>query len=202
MHLQKLTCSTPMLLPPRQVNVGSMLPITATQFGVNRMLEQAYLRTFDGQQPNVMGKIAMAMGAGGASAFFGCPTEFVVIQQQKNCRPLFTEASHIFKNYGPLILYKGLVSFRARLGEGHVCHAEYRRLHNCAPRWHHLYSLPFHAPPPRGGITCIDCSSMHPPPPSPAPTAERNYHAGKPVRHGVPGSCPHAQAAAATDKGG
>lgn len=91
-----------------QINAGSMFPITACQFGMNRFLEQKYSQYYDAVLDD-RSKIGVAMAAGSASAFLGCPAEYVVIQQQRHCRPLGAELKHIFTERGPLALYRGLV---------------------------------------------------------------------------------------------
>ena len=52
-----------------------MLPITATQFGMNRFLEQTYKQVFNTEKLGNGGTVAVAMGAGATSAFLGCPAE-------------------------------------------------------------------------------------------------------------------------------
>ncbi len=90
------------------MNICSMFPITATQFGSNRFLEQAYER-FLGEKPGVGGTVVVAMGAGATSGFLGCPSEFIVIHQQKTGRSLLATTTDLLRTYGPLKLYKGLV---------------------------------------------------------------------------------------------
>lgn len=91
-----------------QINAGAMLPITATQFGMNRFLDGIWRQT-TGDAPGDGGRVIVAMGAGTASAFFGCPAEFVMIQQQKTGRRLLTEFKSIISTYGAAKMYKGLV---------------------------------------------------------------------------------------------
>ena len=50
-----------------------------------------------------------ATGAGAASSLVGCPAELLMIQQQKDGRPLMQEAQRIVAKYGPTGLYRGLV---------------------------------------------------------------------------------------------
>lgn len=86
-----------------------MLPITATQFGVNRLLEQTYRTAFQ-RAPGDGGTIAIAMGAGVCSSVFGCPAEYMMIQQQKSGRSLLAELKHTVQAHGALKPFKGLVS--------------------------------------------------------------------------------------------
>eukprot|EP00887_Chlorella_sp_A99_P001559 scaffold8.g1559.t1 len=96
------------------MNSGAMLPITASQFGMNRLLEQSLKRGLDIEELGSAGRIGVAMGAGSFSALFGAPAEFVVIQQQKSGRSLAAEARHIVAEHGLLKVYKGLVPTVAR----------------------------------------------------------------------------------------
>ena len=89
-----------------------MLPITATQFGMNRLLEQTVRQASGREDLGNLGRIAVAMGAGVCSAPFGCAAEFVMIQQQKSGRTLPTEFSHVLGTHGPAKLLKGLVRAR------------------------------------------------------------------------------------------
>jgi len=86
-----------------------MLPITATQFGMNRVFDGVYRNVF-GTQPDSAGRIMVAMAAGSSSAVFGCSAEFVMIQQQRSGRPLLAEIKHIVSTNGPMTVYKGFVS--------------------------------------------------------------------------------------------
>lgn len=61
--------------PYLQVSAGAMLPITAVQFGMNRALEQTYRRVTGADKLTTGGTVAVALGAGAASAFLGCPAE-------------------------------------------------------------------------------------------------------------------------------
>lgn len=90
------------------VSAGAMLPITAVQFGMNRALEQTYRRVTGADKLSMGGTVGVALGAGGASAFLGCPAEFVMIQQQKRGGSLPTEFRHIVNTYGALKPFKGL----------------------------------------------------------------------------------------------
>ncbi len=85
-----------------------MLPITATQFGVNRLLEQSFATAFN-RQPGELEHVASAAVAGATSAFIACAAEMIMIQQQKNGRSLGTEARQLVSTYGIAKLYKGIV---------------------------------------------------------------------------------------------
>ena len=61
--------------PHLQISAGAMLPITAVQFGMNRALEQTYRRVTGADKLTTGGTVAVALGAGAASAFLGCPAE-------------------------------------------------------------------------------------------------------------------------------
>ncbi|CAL5225283.1 g8081 [Coccomyxa viridis] len=91
------------------VNLGSIAPITAIQFGVHRILEAA-----QGEEVSQLGQIGAATGAGAASSLVGCPAELLMIQQQKHGRPLMQEAQRIVAKYGPTGLYRGLTGTAIR----------------------------------------------------------------------------------------
>jgi hypothetical protein len=90
-----------------------MLPITAVQFGTNRLLETAYIKAH-GHAPGTAAGLGVAMAAGAASALVSCPAEFIIIQQQRCGRSLGAELKHTFAERGALTAYKGLVSEKMR----------------------------------------------------------------------------------------
>jgi hypothetical protein len=86
-----------------------MLPITATQFGMNKLLEQSFDKTLGPSGEGHTRAIAIAMGAGACSAAFSCPAEMVMIQQQKSGMGLLAETKQIISKYGLAPgMYKGL----------------------------------------------------------------------------------------------
>jgi solute carrier family 25 (mitochondrial citrate transporter), member 1 len=91
------------------VNIGSMLPIVACQFGMNRYLDDAYRRIV-GEAPSTAGSVAIAMGAGATSGFIGAPSEYIVIQQQKYGGTMGQEFKRAVAARGIFAIYKGLVS--------------------------------------------------------------------------------------------
>lgn len=109
----KIVVTTFTALNCLQMNVGTMLPITAVQFGMNRVLEKAYIKAYD-HPPGTAAGLGVAMGAGAASAFVSCPAEYVIIQQQRYGRSLMAELKHTIAERGALIAYKGLVSEKIR----------------------------------------------------------------------------------------
>lgn len=86
-----------------------MFPITATQFGMNRLLEQTYNDVL-GAAPGNVGKVGVAAAAGTTSAFLGCPAEYLMIQQQRHNRALGAELRHTLSTRGFLGVYRGIVS--------------------------------------------------------------------------------------------
>jgi solute carrier family 25 citrate transporter 1 len=66
---------------PTQVGVMAMAPITASQFGTNRVVQQ-FLAGSEGAKLTGLQTFASAAIAGGVSAFIASPTELIVIQQQ------------------------------------------------------------------------------------------------------------------------
>jgi len=58
-----------------------MAPITASQFGTNRIMEQAIAK-YTGKDLTVVGRFGAAAVAGAVSSLIGTPTELIIIQQQ------------------------------------------------------------------------------------------------------------------------
>jgi hypothetical protein len=113
--------------------MGSIAPITATQFGTNRIAEQwlrelrrrpaaaasaaaASLSSSSGggssSSPNAelsgADRFACAAVAGGVSAAVATPTELVIIQQQKRCAPLAATVRDFFSRHSGASLFRGL----------------------------------------------------------------------------------------------
>lgn len=84
-----------------------MLPITATQFGMNRLLEQTFSQVL-GTGGGHSRTLFIALGAGASSALFSCPAEMVMIQQQKSGRSLMAELRQLTSTLGIMSVYKGL----------------------------------------------------------------------------------------------
>lgn len=92
-----------------QVNAGSIAPITAIQFGANRFYEIT-AKKLTGRDSGQLGQVGIAMAAGSTSSLVSGPAELIMIQQQRNARPLMTEAKAYISRHGLLGLYRGLVS--------------------------------------------------------------------------------------------
>lgn len=73
-----------------QINAASIAPITASQFGTHRILEQALIKASGGKEPTSLGRFGCAAGAGAVSAMICTPTELIIIQQQvhRHCSQL------------------------------------------------------------------------------------------------------------------
>jgi hypothetical protein len=65
-----------------QINMGSIAPITASQFGTNRLMEKLLLQRSGQQELGTQGRFSCAAVAGTVSALVATPTELVIIQQQ------------------------------------------------------------------------------------------------------------------------
>lgn len=65
-----------------QINMGSIAPITASQFGTNRLMEKLLLQRSGQQELGTMGRFSCAAVAGTVSALVATPTELIIIQQQ------------------------------------------------------------------------------------------------------------------------
>jgi hypothetical protein len=98
--------------------MGSIAPITATQFGTNRIAEQ-WLRglrrrpstsTDNSSTAELSGvdRFACAAVAGGVSAAVATPTELIIIQQQKHCAPLAATVRGFASRYSAPSLFRGL----------------------------------------------------------------------------------------------
>lgn len=70
------------LLLHLQINMGSIAPITASQFGTNRLMEKLLLQRSGQQELGTMGRFSCAAVAGTVSALVATPTELIIIQQQ------------------------------------------------------------------------------------------------------------------------
>lgn len=67
------------------MNIISMTPITASQFGTNRLVQGLLKGSGDAELTGAQ-KFGSAMVAGAASAFIASPSELVIIHQQVHCR--------------------------------------------------------------------------------------------------------------------
>jgi hypothetical protein len=102
--------------------MGSIAPITATQFGTNRIAEQWLrgLRRRPSSSANAtdsssstaelsgVDRFACAAVAGGVSAGVATPTELIIIQQQKHCAPLAATVRDFASRYSAPSLFRGL----------------------------------------------------------------------------------------------
>ena len=94
------------------INAMSMVPITAVQFGANRLGEQVF-----GAGSTKLGggsRLVCAATAGMLSAFIGSPSELIIIHQQKSGRSLPVETLHLLRAYGPTVFTRGLGMCMAR----------------------------------------------------------------------------------------
>lgn len=97
------------------LNVMSMAPITASQFGTNRVMQQLLLGRPDGELSGGQ-KFAAAAVAGGVSGLIASPSELIIIQQQRSGRTLGVEARAFFSNYKLPSIYRGLTCAIGREG--------------------------------------------------------------------------------------
>lgn len=63
------------------MNIVSMAPITASQFGTNRLMQTMVLRKSENELTNVE-RFGAAAAAGAVSAFIASPSELIIIHQQ------------------------------------------------------------------------------------------------------------------------
>ena len=99
------------------MNAASIAPITAIQFGANRFYEVT-AKKITGRDSGQLGAIGIALAAGSTSSIVSGPAELLMIQQQRNARPLLTEARTYISRHGLLGLYRGIVSVLL-----HICSA-------------------------------------------------------------------------------
>ncbi|KXZ48758.1 hypothetical protein GPECTOR_25g342 [Gonium pectorale] len=90
------------------MNVVSMAPITASQFGTNRLMQTVVLKKSEGDLTGLE-RFGSAAVAGAVSAFIASPSELIIIQQQKSGRSLGAETSHFFKTHGATSVVRGLI---------------------------------------------------------------------------------------------
>lgn len=95
-----------------------MLPITATQFGMHRFLEQTLKKGLGTDRLDAGGKIAVSAGAGAVSALFGAPAELVVIHQQRSGLSVLDTIKGYVQQNGVARLWRGTVS---SAGSGSCC---------------------------------------------------------------------------------
>lgn len=90
------------------MNILSMAPITASQFGTNRLIQQLMGKA-DGDPLTGFQRFSSAAIAGAASAFIASPSELVIIHQQKSGRTLTAETQQFLSKHGLLALRRGLL---------------------------------------------------------------------------------------------
>uniref|UniRef100_A0A7S0YRZ3 Mitochondrial carrier protein n=1 Tax=Polytomella parva TaxID=51329 RepID=A0A7S0YRZ3_9CHLO len=95
------------------MNIVSMAPITASQFGANRFLTSVVLKKEE-KDMNISERFFSASMAGAFSALIASPSELIIIQQQKSGRALAEETSHILRTYGLSKVTRGLLPCMGR----------------------------------------------------------------------------------------
>lgn len=68
-----------------QMNIVSMAPITASQFGTNRLMQTMVLQKSESELNNAE-RFGAAAAAGAVSAFIASPSELIIIHQQVHGR--------------------------------------------------------------------------------------------------------------------
>eukprot|EP00898_Chlorokybus_atmophyticus_P000680 jgi/Chlat1/1612/Chrsp127S01872 len=90
------------------VNLASISPITAVQFGVDSALATAYTKLTGIEEASPVTRIALSAAAGGASAAVSTPAELVMIQQQKAGGTMGDTARRVARSFGGHTLFKGM----------------------------------------------------------------------------------------------
>lgn len=108
------------------MNILSMAPITATQFGSNFGYNMLHHTLTGRSKIERSEKLATGFLAGATSALLANPTELVVIKQQQNGRPLLTEIRDIVGRLGVQNMGVGIYATMAREGIYGCCWMEVR----------------------------------------------------------------------------
>jgi len=97
------------------VQAGTVAPITAIQFAVNGLLQSMVRGNEDpNRKLNDIEIIGTAAGAGALSALVYSPVDLITIQQQKLAKNPVDTLRHLFKEYGPQGIMRGLFSCALR----------------------------------------------------------------------------------------
>ena len=96
------------------VNCGAMGPIIATQFGVNNAIEGVVRPLRPNGKLTNADTIGMAMVAGTASSFVGCPAEYVMIAQQRTGMSMIDALRTNVSTFGAKTIFRGLGATMSR----------------------------------------------------------------------------------------
>jgi hypothetical protein len=83
-----------------QMNILSVAPITAAQFGTNFFYKSLHNRLTGKNTMSSRDRIATSFAAGSTSAVLANPTELVVIRQQQTGLPLSKTFYNLFRTHG------------------------------------------------------------------------------------------------------
>ncbi|KAF5832324.1 mitochondrial carrier domain-containing protein [Dunaliella salina] len=98
------------------LNILSMAPITASQFGTNHVMQQLLGTGPKGTDLTGLARFQAATVAGMASGLIATPSELIIIQQQRSGRRLSEEMRLFLSKYKTTAIYRGLSCAAAREG--------------------------------------------------------------------------------------
>jgi len=96
-------------------NAASIAPITAVQFGANKLYENL-AKSAGADVDSGAVRIGVAALAGATSGVVACPPELLVIQQQKHQKELGAMYREIVEKHGPMSLLRGITPTMVREG--------------------------------------------------------------------------------------
>jgi len=102
------------------VNISTVAPLTAFQFGATSMYREMFKTAF-GRSPKREEVVACAAAGGATAAIVACPAELIVVQQQRAGISAGEAYNRVVGGHGATGLYRGLVATALR--DGLVCSA-------------------------------------------------------------------------------
>jgi hypothetical protein len=99
-----------------QMNILSVAPITAAQFGTNFFYKSLHHQLTGSDTMSSRDRIATSFAAGATSAVLANPTELVVIRQQQTGLPLGTACYQLFRTHGLRAITTAIVPTMLREG--------------------------------------------------------------------------------------
>ena len=99
-----------------QMNILSVAPITAAQFGTNFFYKSLHRQLTGSETMSSRDRVATSFAAGATSAALANPTELVVIRQQQTGLPLSTACYNLFRTHGHRTISVAIVPTMLREG--------------------------------------------------------------------------------------
>lgn len=98
------------------MNILSVAPITAAQFGTNFFYKSLHRQLTGSETMSSRDRVATSFAAGATSAALANPTELVVIRQQQTGLPLSTACYNLFRTHGHRTISVAIVPTMLREG--------------------------------------------------------------------------------------